>query len=161
MAPTKVPVSAAPCCAYNRQHPSYILPAPMSQTTLDDLAKLLLRLVLGILILFHGWAKLRGGVGGIEAMLAMRGLPAFLAWGVYLGEVLAPIMLILGIFTRIGAALIVVNMLVALFLAHSGHFGDFTSSGGWRLELQGMFLAAGIAVLMQGAGRFALGGRWN
>src|SRR5690606_42129680 len=116
MAPTKVPVSAAPCCAYNRQHPSYILPAPMSQTTLDDLAKLLLRLVLGILILFHGWATLRGGVGGIEAMLAMRGLPAFLAWGVYMGEVLAQILLILGIFTRIGAALSVSQLPVAMYL---------------------------------------------
>ncbi len=133
----------------------------MSQNTLDDLAKLLLRLVLGVLILFHGWAKLRGGVGGIEAMLAMRGLPGFLAWGVYLGEVLAPAMLILGVFTRLGAALIVVNMMFALLLAHTGHFAQFTSSGGWRLELQAMFLVAAIAVLMQGAGRYALGGRWN
>ncbi|HLU78506.1 MAG TPA: DoxX family protein [Burkholderiaceae bacterium] len=133
----------------------------MSQTTLDDLARLLLRLVLGILIFFHGWAKLRSGIGGIEAMLAVHGLPAFLAWGVYLGEVLAPALLILGVFTRLGAALIVVNMLFALFLAHTGHFGSFTSSGGWRLELQGMFLVAALAILMLGAGRFALGGRWN
>lgn len=133
----------------------------MSQNSLDDLAKLLLRLVLGILILFHGWAKLRHGIGGIEAMLAVRGLPAFLAWGVYLGEVLAPLLLILGVYTRLGAALILVNMLVALFLAHSGHFSAFTSSGGWRLELQAMFLVAALAVLMLGAGRHALGGRWN
>ncbi|NLC36102.1 MAG: DoxX family protein [Alcaligenaceae bacterium] len=133
----------------------------MSQNSLDDFARLLLRLVLGILIFFHGWAKIRHGIGGIEAMLAMRGLPAFLAWGVYLGEVLAPLLLILGIYTRLGAALIIVNMLVALFLAHSGHFSHFTSSGGWRLELQGMFLAAGVAILMLGAGRYSLGGRWN
>jgi len=133
----------------------------MSQNSLDDLAKLLLRLVLGVLILFHGWAKLRHGIGGIEAMLAVRGLPSFLAWGVYLGEVVAPLLLILGVYTRLAAALILVNMLVALFLAHSGHFTAFTSSGGWRLELQAMFLVAAVAVLLQGAGRHALGGRWN
>lgn len=133
----------------------------MSQNTLDDLSKLLLRLVLGILILFHGWAKVRHGVGGIEAMLAVRGLPAFLAWGAYLGEVLAPLLIILGVYTRLGAALITLNMVVALALAHSGHFTQFTSSGGWRLELQAMFLVASLAVLMLGSGRYALGGRWN
>lgn len=133
----------------------------MSQNTLDDLAKLLLRLTLGILILLHGWAKIKHGVGGIEAMLAVRGLPAFLAWGVYLGEVLAPLLLILGVYTRLGAALVTLNMVVALALAHSGHFSMFTSSGGWRLELQAMFLVASLAVLMLGSGRYALGGRWN
>lgn len=133
----------------------------MSQNTLDDLAKLLLRLVLGLLILFHGWAKIKHGVGGIEAMLTVRGWPAFLAWGVYLGEVLAPLLLILGVYTRLGAALVTLNMLVAVALAHSGHFAHFTSNGGWRLELQAMFLVAAVAVLMLGSGRYALGGRWN
>lgn len=133
----------------------------MSQSSLDDLAKLLLRVTLGILILLHGWAKLRHGIGGIEAMLAVRNLPAFLAWGVYAGEVLAPLLLILGVYTRLGAALVAVNMLVAVLLAHSGHLAQFTSSGGWRLELQAMFLVAAIAIAMLGSGRYALGGRWN
>lgn len=133
----------------------------MSQTTLDDLAKLLLRLVLGILILFHGWAKVRHGTSGIEAMLAMKSWPAMLAWGVYLGEVLAPVLIILGLCTRLGAALITLNMVIAVALAHSGHFTQFTSNGGWRLELQALFLAASLAVLMLGPGRHALGGRWN
>lgn len=133
----------------------------MSQSSLDDLAKLLLRATLGILILLHGWAKLRHGIGGIEAMLAAQGLPAFLAWGVYVGEVLAPLLLILGVYARLGAALVALNMLVAVALAHSGHLAQFTSNGGWRLELQAMFLVAAIAVMMLGAGRYALGGRWN
>lgn len=136
----------------------------MSQTTLDDFAKLFLRLALGILIFLHGWAKLRHGVGGIEAMLVMRGLPAFLAWGVYIGEVIAPLLLIAGVYTRMAAILIAINMLVAVALAHSAHIGQFTSSGGWRLELQGMFFVAAIVIAMLGAGRYAVagrGGRWN
>ncbi|MFA7667874.1 MAG: DoxX family protein [Burkholderiaceae bacterium] len=136
----------------------------MSQTTLDDLAKLLLRLVLGVLIFLHGWAKIRNGVGGIEAMLVMRGLPAFIAWGAYIGEVLAPLLLIAGIWTRLAAAVVALHMLVAVLLAHSGHLTMFTASGGWRLELQAMFLAGALAVLLLGAGRYAAagrGGRWN
>jgi len=136
----------------------------MSQATLDDLARLLLRVALGILILLHGWMKVRNGIGGIESMLAMRGLPAFLAWGVYIGEVLAPLLLIAGLYTRMAAALVALNMLVAVVLAHSAHITQFTSSGGWRLELQGMFFVAAVAILMLGAGRYSIaghGGRWN
>lgn len=136
----------------------------MSQSTLDDLAKVLLRLSLGVLILLHGWAKVRNGIGGVEGLLVMKGLPAFLAWGVYVGEVLAPLLLIAGVYTRMAAALVAINMLVAVALAHLSHLGQFTNSGGWRLELQAMFLVAAIAVLMLGAGRYALGGRngrWN
>lgn len=136
----------------------------MSQTTLDDLARLLLRLTLGILMLLHGWAKIRSGVGGIEGMLAMKGLPGFLAWGVYVGEVLAPLLLIAGIWSRAAAALIAFNMLMAVFLAHLGHLSLLTSTGGWRLELQAMFLVAALALMMLGAGRYSAagrGGRWN
>ncbi len=136
----------------------------MSQTSLDDLARLILRLALGILILLHGWAKVRGGIGGIEAMLAMKGLPAFIAWGVYIGEVVAPVLLIAGIWSRMAAAVIALNMVVAVFLAHIGHLTQLTATGGWRLELQAMFLITALAVLMLGAGRYSVAGRngrWN
>src|SRR5690625_7489874 len=78
----------------------------MSSTTCDDLGKFLLRLTIGILILLHGVSKLSSGVGWLQGMLASQGWPAFFAWGVYLGEVLAPILIILGVYTRAGAALI-------------------------------------------------------
>jgi len=133
----------------------------MSQTTLDDLARLLLRATLAILIFFHGWAKIQNGIGGIEAMVAARGLPAFFALGVYVGEVIAPVLLLLGIFTRLGAGLILVNMLVAIALAHTGHLTEFTSGGGWRLELQAMFIVAALSIVLQGGGRYALTRRWN
>src|SRR5690554_5612157 len=106
----------------------------MSQSSLADIARLLLRLVLGVLMLLHGWAKIRSGIGGIEAMLAMKGLPAFLAWGVYVGEVIAPLLLIAGIWTRVAAGVVLVNMLVAIALAHVAHLTELTSTGGWRLE---------------------------
>jgi putative oxidoreductase len=136
----------------------------MSTTSLDDLGKLVLRLTLGILILLHGISKLLGGVGGIEGMLVAQGLPAFFAWGAYIGEVVAPLLLIFGIYTRLGGLLIVANMVVAIMLAHTKELFTLAGSGGWSLELQGMFLATGLAIALLGAGRYSVGGRggkWN
>ena len=136
----------------------------MSSTSCDDLGRLVLRLTLGILILMHGLAKLFNGIGGIESMLTAQGFPAFFAWGAYVGEVIAPILVIVGIYCRAGALLIAINMIVAIVLAHSSHLFMLTNSGGWQLELQGMFLFSAIALALLGAGAFSIGGRhgrWN
>ena len=111
-----------------------------------DLGKLVLRLALGVLVLPHGVAKLRGGVDPIEGMLTAQGLPGVLAYGALLGEVLGPLMLIAGFYGRIGALLIAINMLFALGLAHVGQLGQLNDQGGWALELQGMFLFSAIAL---------------
>jgi putative oxidoreductase len=131
----------------------------MNQNTQSDLGKLVLRLALGILILLHGIAKLKGGLAGIEGMVAAQGLPTFLAYGALVGEVLAPLMLILGFYARIGALLVVVNMLFALVLAHLGQLGMLNEQGGWALELQGMFLASALALALLGPGRYGVNGR--
>ncbi|NYT60053.1 DoxX family protein [Alcaligenaceae bacterium] len=136
----------------------------MSSATLDDLGKLVLRVSVGLLLLFHGLNKLTHGVGPIEGMVAAHGLPAFFAWAVYIGELIAPLCLVLGIYTRMGGLLVVANMLVAIALAHMGHLTQFTSTGGWRLELQALYLFGGLAAALLGAGSFSLGGRsgrWN
>ncbi|MCC2972343.1 DoxX family protein [Massilia sp. IC2-476] len=130
----------------------------------DDLGKLILRVVLALLLLFHGLSKIGGGVGFIEGMLQKAGLPAIFAYGVYVGEVLAPLLLLVGLFTRAAAAVVAVNMVVALLLVHTGEFFSLSDTGGWALELQGMYLGSAIALVFLGAGRFSLGGlkgRWN
>ena len=122
----------------------------------DDIGKLVLRVALGILILLHGVAKITKGVDGIGGMLASHGLPAILAYGVYIGEILAPVLLIVGLFTRPAAAIMVINMLVAIWLVHRKDLGAMNGQGGWALELQGMFLFAAISVAFMGGGRFGL-----
>lgn len=136
----------------------------MSSTALDDFGKLILRLALGILILLHGFAKLTGGIGPIESMVIARGMPAFLAWGVYVGEIIAPLLVIAGFYARLGGLLIAVNMLVAIALAHTAKLFAMGGMGGWALELQGMFLFGALAVVFLGAGAYSVGGRngrWN
>lgn len=123
-----------------------------------DLALLLLRLSLGALILLHGIAKLRGGLDGIVGLLQAHGLPGFLGYGVLIGEVLAPALLLVGWHARLGAALIAANMLVAIGLVHLGQLGQLNEQGGWAIELQAMFLGAAAAVALAGPGRYSLNG---
>jgi putative oxidoreductase len=124
-----------------------------------DLGKLVLRLALGLLILLHGIAKLRGGVSGITGMVEAHGLPGFLGYGVLVGEVLAPLMVLAGFYARIGGVLIAFNMLVAFALVHLGQFGQLNEQGGWALELQGMYFATAIAIALLGPGRYSANGK--
>ena len=126
---------------------------------LNDTGKLVLRLTLGILILLHGIAKLTNGIAPIEGMVTGMGLPAFIAYGVYAGEILGPLLLIAGFYARIGAALIAINMLVAIALAHASEVTSLGQTGGWALELQGMFLFTAIALMLMGPGRFGVNQR--
>lgn len=110
---------------------------------------LLLRWTLALLMILHGVAKVMGGVGGIEGMLVAKGLPGFMAYGVYLGELVGPLMLLIGgAWILPGALLIVGNMVFAVALAHMGHFLQLTNSGGWRLELQAFFFVTALVVAL-------------
>ena len=126
-----------------------------------DTALLILRLVLGITLLLHGIAKLPPPPEAIAGMLAKAGLPSALAWGVYLGEIVAPMLLIIGVWTRLAAVVIVVNMVVAVLLAHTGELFKLGQQGGYALELQALFLFTAVALALTGAGRFSVGGRYG
>jgi putative oxidoreductase len=130
----------------------------------DDAGKLVLRAALSILILFHGFAKITGGVGFITGLVAKAGLPPALGYLVLVGEVLAPLMVLLGLWARAGAMIIAFNMLIALLLVHTGDFFRINDTGGWAVELQVLLLAAAVAVALLGAGRYSIQGarqRWN
>lgn len=124
----------------------------------DNLGKLILRLTVGILMLFHGVFKLLhpGSLDSISKMLASIDLPHAFAYGVFIGEVIAPIMVIVGFYSRIGGLLIFGNMIFALMLAHRAQLFTVTANGGWALELQGFYLFSSLAVLFLGSGRMAL-----
>ncbi len=124
----------------------------------DALGKLVLRLTVGILMLFHGIAKITnpGTVDFIGSTLSGSGLPSILAYGVYLGEVIAPLMIIVGLYCRYGAIIIVINMVFAVLLMHTGDIFAVTDQGGWRLELQGFYLFGAVAIMFLGSGRHAV-----
>jgi len=131
---------------------------------LEDTAKLLLRLTLGVLMLLHGIGKISGGIEPILGMVAKAGLPAALGYLVYVGEVAAPLLLIIGAWTRAAAVVVALNMVVAVALVHAGQLATLSPGGGWALELQGFYLATALAIALLGAGRYSAGGidgRWN
>jgi putative oxidoreductase len=136
----------------------------MTHPDATDAGKLLLRASLGAMMLLHGVGKLRHGLGGIERRLDEAGLPGFIAWGVYLGEIVAPLLLVAGWKTRIAALVLAFNMLVAIALAHAGDVLALGRSGGWKIELPMLYLLGGVAVALLGAGRYSLSrgeGRWD
>jgi putative oxidoreductase len=129
-----------------------------------DTGKLILRLALGLLILLHGIAKVMGGVQGILGAVTKMGLPEAFGYLVYVGEVLAPLLVIVGFWTRPAALVIAINMAFAVFLVHLGQLFQLSQQGGWALELQGMYFFTAIAIALLGAGRYSVGGatgRWN
>lgn len=137
------------------------LGAVNSALSKDDLGKLLLRLSVGGLMLFHGLHKLFGGVEGIAGMLTAHGIPGFVAYGVLLGEVVAPVLIILGILTRLSALGLAFTMVVAWLLVGVDKTFMLDKVGAWAIESLVYFLVAALAVAFLGAGRYALGGQWR
>lgn len=106
----------------------------------------------------HGIDKVMnpGSVEFIGGKLADLGLSPALTYGVYLGEVVAPLMIIFGIYARFGGLIAVVNMLFAIVLMHAGDLFNLTEHGGWALELQGFYLFCSLAIVFLGSGRYAV-----
>ena len=124
----------------------------------EDFGKLLLRLVVGGLMLFHGLHKLIGGVDGISAMLVAKGLPGFIAYGVLVGEVVAPILLILGVLTRPAALVLAFTMVVAWLMVGMGKTFALDAVGAWAIESLVYFFTGALAIAFLGAGRYAIVG---
>ncbi len=130
----------------------------------SDLGKLILRLLVGLLLLFHGIDKLQHGYGFVEQMLVKTGCPGYFSHLVLVGELLAPFFMILGIYTRQAALIQVFVMLMAIFLVHTRELFSVSLHGGYALELQAFYLFGALAVFFLGAGRYNLArgiGPWD
>ena len=130
-----------------------------------DIGRLVLRLSTGGLLLFHGVAKLSNGIGWMAGMLGGIGLPAFFGYGVYVGEIVAPLLILAGKFTRPAGLIVAFNMLVAILLARRDAIMSVSpQGGGWAIELEMLFLLGGVALWFLGSGRYAISkgrGKWD
>lgn len=121
-----------------------------------ELGKLLLRITVAALLLLHGIHKLQTGIGGLAAGVVAHGLPHWFAYGVYIGEVAAPLAVLLGIWTRPAALAMAFNMAVALWVAHRAELAQLGKAGGWAVELPVLYLVGALAIALFGAGRFSV-----
>lgn len=122
----------------------------------DDLGKLIVRLCVGGLMLFHGVNKITNGISGIEGFMESQGLPTFFAYGAYIGEVLAPLLIIVGYQVRIAAALEAFTMLVAIYVATGFEIFALDKHGGWVIELHLLYMLPCIALIFMGGGRYGV-----
>lgn len=120
-----------------------------------DIAKLLTRITLAILLLFHGIHKLIHGLGGVKVLVANSFLPDFFAYGVYLGELIAPIFILLGLYARVASAVVLVNMLLAIYLAY-GFLLSLSKYGGLSWELPLVYALLALLVILQGSGKYSV-----
>lgn len=128
----------------------------MNQSSLTTTAITALRIVLGFLFAAHGWQKFNEWtIAGTQAAFSEMGIPAAeVAAPVIAGlELAGGIALILGVLTRVVAALLAVDMLGALFLVHAAA-GVYADKGGYELVL--LLGAAAFALALTGAGRVSV-----
>jgi len=128
----------------------------MNQSTLTTSARTILRIVAGFLFAAHGWQKFNEfTIAGTQAAFAQMGVPAanLAAPVIATLELVGGVALILGVLTRVFAALLAVNMLGALFLVHAPA-GIYAATGGYELVL--ILAAAALAVALVGAGKVSV-----
>ena len=126
------------------------------QVAKPDIGKLVLRVSFAFMFLLHGIHKIYGGTDFIQGLLVQNGLPAFIAYGVYLGEVVAPILIIAGVFTRLSSIVVIGTCVVVIYLLHMGDFFSLNKYGAWAVEGIAVYLFAAIATLFLGSGKYAL-----
>jgi putative oxidoreductase len=126
---------------------------------MQDITKLFLRLTVGIMMLFHGLHKIIHGIGGVKELTLSVGLPEFLAYGVYVGEVVVPIFILLGAYARVASLILALNMAMAIFLAYGNSLFALGKHGAPVFELPLLYLMLSLLIFVFGSGRYALNGK--
>ncbi len=134
----------------------YLLDKLESWFDFPNLGKLVLRVSFSGMLLLHGIHKIIAGTGFIQGLFVNLGLPGYFAYAVFLGEVVAPILIILGIYTRVCAGITIGTCLVIIGLMHIDDFFTLTRTGAWSVESIATYLFAAITLLLIGPGKYAL-----
>jgi putative oxidoreductase len=134
----------------------------------NDIALLILRLSLAIVLWPHGAQKALGLFGGpglagtVQGLSGHFGLPVILVYLIIALEFLGPVALVLGILTRLVALGIAIDMACAAFLVHlpNGFFMNFTGQQkGEGIEYFIYAVGIALALVIAGPGRIALARR--
>lgn len=119
---------------------------------LQPLALAVLRVVLGIIMIGHGYPKVFGGLQHHVHFVNSLGLPGWLAYFSALAEFVGGILLVIGLFTRIAAVAIAIDLTVAIWKVHWTH--GLLGDGGYQFPLA--LAAIAFALIFLGAGPIAM-----
>jgi len=128
----------------------------MTTKTNLNIGLLLLRITIAGPMLIYGISKLIHGISFIQGLLQTKGLPAFIGYGVYVGEVIAPILMLIGLRTRIASLIFAMNCFTALLLAQLPMLFTLNENGGWSIELLFIYLTGALSLYFTGGGKLAV-----
>jgi len=123
--------------------------AEIKEKVLNDVVFMGLRSALGVIFIAHGVSKFDPGFTGF---LNNIGLPPEMQIPIALAELVPGILMIIGVLTRISAALLSIIMLGAIF--HVKQAQNLTGQGGFEIDL--ILLASALVILVAGPGRISL-----
>ncbi|WP_298757043.1 DoxX family protein [uncultured Psychroserpens sp.] len=121
-----------------------------------DFGILILRVLVAGLLIFHGIGNLLNGYAFIKNMVVQSGLPEFMSYGAFIGEIVAPILIIIGYKERLASLFVALTMLVAILTTHTSEIFALNQFGGWAIELQAFYLFGALAIYFTGGGKYAL-----
>jgi len=122
----------------------------------NDFGIVIVRGTVGLLLLPHGISKLINGIDFLGELLSKVSLPPVMRYGVFIGEIIAPILLIIGYRTRIAALFVAFNMFMTVYLAHRELVFTIKSSGSWAIELNALFFFGALALFFTGGGKYCV-----
>jgi putative oxidoreductase len=130
--------------------------SPMDR--LAEFAPLVVRVIVGVIMAAHGLQKLLAGPANFGGFLAQLGVPAptLMAYVVTLVELGCGILLIIGLFSRLAALLLTIDLVVAIVLVKVNVGFLSPESGGAGAELDLALIAGFLVILLAGAGRISL-----
>lgn len=124
--------------------------------TKQHIGLLLIRVGIAFTMLLYGISKLNYGINYIHDLLEQYGLPTLLGYGVYVGEVIAPILIIFGFRTKLAGLVFAFNCFVAILMDRLPDVFSLNEHGGWAIGLIFIYMIFGVAMFFMGAGKYAL-----
>ncbi|MDH2927428.1 DoxX family protein [Lonepinella koalarum] len=121
-----------------------------------DLAKFILRVSFAFMFLLHGIHKVTGGIDFITDRFIELGLPAFFANAVYVCEIVVPIFIMFGVFTRINAFIGVISCIIIILVRYIPLIFALAPTGAWAIEGVTTYLFAFWSIMHLGSGKYAL-----
>ncbi|WP_298540889.1 DoxX family protein [uncultured Aquimarina sp.] len=124
-----------------------------------DFGILILRVLVAGLLLFHGVGNFLNGYEFIKGMIGRSGLPEFISYGAFIGEIIAPLLIVIGYKERLASLFVALTMLAAILTTHANEIFALNQFGGWAIELQAFYLFGAIVIFFTGGGKYVLGNK--
>lgn len=124
--------------------------------TKQNIGLLIIRIGISFTMLIYGITKLIYGIDFIKDIFTLHGLPSFLGYGIYIGEIIAPILIIIGFRTKLAGFIFAFNCLAAILMAQLPNLLKLNEFGGWAIGPIFIYMIFGVALIFTGAGKYAI-----